>query len=245
MIADVRPETLVTPLVGRAEEMQRLAELLGLGSEHEAGGHVLLGGDAGVGKSRLIAELSSRAQQAGWRVLLGHCLDFGDSALPYLPFSEAFGRLAAEQSGLAKALLETSPAIARLLPAHRLMAEAAEQEEPTEPAALFEAVSGALAGLARRGAAASRHRGRALGGPVDAGAADVPVHPPARPARVVVASYRSDDLYRNHPLRATLSEWGRLATVNRMQLGPLDDHATRALIAALHPEPWSRPRSAT
>ncbi len=238
MIADVRPETLVTPLVGRAEEMQRLAELLGLGSEHEAGGHVLLGGDAGVGKSRLIAELSSRAQQAGWRVLLGHCLDFGDSALPYLPFSEAFGRLAAEQSGLAKALLETSPAIARLLPAHRLMAEAAEQEEPTEPAALFEAVSGALAGLAREVPLllviedvhwADRSTRelltflftRQLGPPV-----------------CVVASYRSDDLYRNHPLRATLSEWGRLATVNRMQLGPLDDHATRALIAALHPEPW-------
>ena len=150
MIACVSAETASTPLVGRAEEMRRLAALIGLGDEPGTGGHVLLGGDAGVGKSRLIAELSTKVQDSDWRVLVGHCLDFGDSALPYLPFSEAFGRLAAEQSELATALVEASPAIARLLPAHRMLTERVEQQEPTEPAALFDAVSATLAELGRQ-----------------------------------------------------------------------------------------------
>jgi DNA-binding CsgD family transcriptional regulator len=239
MIADVPPGTNLTPLVGRTDELRRLAELIGLGGDREPGGNVLIGGDAGVGKSRLLSELSSRAHDAGWRVLIGHCLDFGDSALPYLPFSEAFGRLSSEQTGVAKALVEASPAIARLLPAHRLLAEAVEQEEPTEPAALFDAVSGALAELGRQA-------------PLVFVVEDV--HWADRSTRelltflftrqigsgvAVVASYRSDDLHRSHPLRTTLTEWGRLAAVVRMQLGPLDDGEMRLLIAALHPESLS------
>jgi DNA-binding CsgD family transcriptional regulator len=239
MMADVPSESLVTPLVGRTEDLRRLSELVGLVGEGEPGGHVLLGGDAGVGKSRLIGELSARAREAGWRVLLGHCLDFGESALPYLPFSEAFGRLAAEQTGIATALAETSPAIARLLPAHRLLAEAVGQEEATEPAALFDAVSAALVDLGTQAPlllvvedvhwADQSTRElltflfiRQLGSRVS-----------------VVASYRSDDLHRSHPLRATLREWGRLATVSRMQLGPLDDQQMRVMIEALHPTPLS------
>lgn len=232
MMAGVANETASTPLVGRAEEMRRLTDLVGLGT-HEIGGHVLLGGDAGVGKSRLITELSAEVQRAGWRVLVGHCLDFGESALPYLAFSEAFGRLAVEETGVATALVESSPAIARLLPSHRMLADGTEQEEPTEPAALFDAVSSALADLGRQAPLllviedvhwADRSTRellsflftRQVGTPV-----------------AVVASYRSDDLHRSHPLRTTLSEWGRLATVSRMQLGPLDDHQMRALISAL------------
>jgi len=239
MLAGVPAETAQTPLVGRAEEMRRLGGLVGLEGQEDAGGHVLLGGDAGVGKSRLIAELSTKVHEAGWRVLIGHCLDFADSALPYLPFSEAFGRLAAEQTELATTLVEASPAIARLLPVHRLLAEAVEQQEPTEPAALFEAVSAALAELGRRT-------------PLLLVVEDV--HWADRSTRelltflftrqvsshvAIVASYRSDDLHRSHPLRATLSEWGRMATVSRMQLGPLDDREMRALISVLHPEPLS------
>ena len=239
MIACVSAETASTPLVGRAEEMRRLAALIGLGDEPGTGGHVLLGGDAGVGKSRLIAELSTKVQDSDWRVLVGHCLDFGDSALPYLPFSEAFGRLAAEQSELATALVEASPAIARLLPAHRMLTERVEQQEPTEPAALFDAVSATLAELGRQA-------------PLLVVVEDV--HWADRSTRellsflftrqvssqvVIVASYRSDDLHRSHPLRTRLSEWGRLPTVSRMQLGPLDDREMRVLIAALHPEPLS------
>src|SRR6185503_2507606 len=117
------------PLVGRADELDRLAELVGLvrpsnGREQSVAtpsGAVLLAGDAGVGKTRLLAELRDRSVDAGWRVLIGHCLDFGDSALPYLPFSEAFGRLAGEAPALAASLVEAHPSVARLMPRRRLM----------------------------------------------------------------------------------------------------------------------------
>jgi DNA-binding CsgD family transcriptional regulator/tetratricopeptide (TPR) repeat protein len=235
MMAGVPAETAFGPLVGRSEEIRRLADLIGL--QGEPGGGVLLGGDAGVGKSRLIAELAVRAENAGWRVLVGHCLDFGDSALPYLPFSEAFGALAAADAGIANSLVEASPAIARLLPAHRLLAVPAETGEPTEPAALFDSVSAALTELGRNS-------------PLLLVVEDV--HWADRSTRelltflftrqirspvAVIASYRSDELHRSHPVRPTLTEWARLTTVTRLELGPLDDLEMRTLIEALHPEP--------
>ena len=94
MMSDMPPEpTSQRPLVGRADELRRLSELVGLvrpaaGPKPDRSGVVLLAGDAGVGKTRLLAELANTARARGWTVALGHCLDFGDSALPYLPFSE-------------------------------------------------------------------------------------------------------------------------------------------------------------
>src|SRR5579875_113990 len=53
----------------------------------------------------------------------------------------------------------------------------------------------------------------------------------------IVASYRSDDLHRRHPLRQTLAQWARLPVVTRVQLEPLSSAEVRSLVAAIHPEP--------
>jgi tetratricopeptide (TPR) repeat protein len=53
----------------------------------------------------------------------------------------------------------------------------------------------------------------------------------------VVASYRSDDLHRRHPLRAAAAAWGRMPSVSRVHLGRLDDDAVRRLVRSLHPGP--------
>ena len=50
---------------------------------------VLVGGEAGVGKTRLIAELTSRYAADRMRVLAGGCVPVGDGALPYAPIVEA------------------------------------------------------------------------------------------------------------------------------------------------------------
>lgn len=196
---------------------------------------MLLGGDAGVGKSRLIAELSTRARDAGWRVLVGHCLDFGDSSSPYLAFSEAFGRLATESVAVATSLLEARPAIARLLPARRLLGEGGARPEPTDRAALFDAVHGALAELSRQAPVLlvvedvhwADQSTRELLTFLFTRRFDAPV--------AVVASYRIDDLHRRHPLRATLAEWARLPTVDRLQVDPLAGPDARLLVNTLHP----------
>ena len=98
---DVVPGHPSRTLVGRDAELTEIASLLGVRPRAEEGPGadepraVLLSGDAGVGKTRLLTELRDLANADGWQVFAGHCLDFGDSALPYLPFSEVLGRMAA------------------------------------------------------------------------------------------------------------------------------------------------------
>ena len=232
MMAGVPLDTRATPLIGRVDELRTLCNLVGLGAT--AGGAVVLGGDAGAGKSRFVAELSERARSQGWRVLVGHCLDVGDGSPPYLPFSEALGRLAADSPADAESLLAASPAIARLLPAQRLLTDSDHVMEPTRRTALYEALHGALSQLS----------------------VDTPllliiedVHWADQSTRdllhflfarqftsptALLATYRSDDLHRGHPLRAALAEWTRLPAVSRLQLGPLTDAESRQLIRALH-----------
>jgi predicted ATPase len=64
--------------VGRADELARLDGALA----GEAPRVLLVGGEAGVGKTRLLAEFTARAHAAGARVLVGSCLHAGAGALP-------------------------------------------------------------------------------------------------------------------------------------------------------------------
>ena len=99
IMGDVAAHTSRT-LVGRDAELTEIASSLGVRASASryggAAGVVLLSGDAGVGKTRLLASCATSPFTEGWQVFAGHCLDFGDSALPYLPFSEVLGRLAAD-----------------------------------------------------------------------------------------------------------------------------------------------------
>ncbi len=54
---------------------------------------VLLQGDAGVGKSRLLTEFADRARRDGCHVLRGGCIDLGGGAIPYAPLIEALRQL--------------------------------------------------------------------------------------------------------------------------------------------------------
>ena len=54
---------------------------------------VLIGGEAGVGKSRLVREFSARAREAGARVLTGGCVELGGDGLPFAPFATVLREL--------------------------------------------------------------------------------------------------------------------------------------------------------
>jgi DNA-binding SARP family transcriptional activator len=79
------------PFVGREAEMQRL-----LGAWRQAvlrsGNLILVGGEAGVGKTRLLHELAAHVRRSGAPVLWGHCYAF-ERALPYQPAVEIFQAL--------------------------------------------------------------------------------------------------------------------------------------------------------
>src|SRR3954467_15796295 len=83
------------PMVGRADELGRLMTHVERAVEGRPSA-VLLAGDAGVGKTRLLDELSRRAAERGVRVLTGHCVDLGDVGLPSLPFVALLRPVAAE-----------------------------------------------------------------------------------------------------------------------------------------------------
>src|SRR6478672_631093 len=124
MMEDVAPlPDAMQPILGRDRELALLADLLGLGAEPRSRS-VLLVGDAGVGKTRLLRELVDRADAAGWQTLVGHCLDFGDSALPYLPFSELFGRLATARPEAIAELTADRPVLSHLQPGRRMISGA-------------------------------------------------------------------------------------------------------------------------
>jgi DNA-binding CsgD family transcriptional regulator len=239
MMVDVptdRPSTY--PLIGRSTELDRLMELVRGASEPGRSGAVLLGGDAGVGKTRLLSELRNVSHTDGRRVVAGHCLDFGDTALPYLPFTEIFGRLTSTDPAVAAALSEAHPAVTRLMPGRRSLDEADQTHtERMARADLFEAVHSALEQLAGPGPLLviiedvhwADQSTREMLSFLFARQFSSPV--------CIVASYRSDELHRRHPLRATAAEWARLPGVNRMQLEPLSNADVRTLVQAIHPAP--------
>ena len=221
----------VTPLVGREAELaEALAAVRQAGDNVAAG--LVVDGDAGIGKTRLLSELAVAGQESGFRTLIGHCVDLGDAPPPYLPFTEAFGRLAVEEPAIADGVVRAYPELARLLPRQAGHEPARPADDRVQRGALFEGVLGALGALAEDR-------------PVLLFIEDV--HWADQATRdllgflftrlafervAVVVSYRSDDLHRRHPLRPTLAQWARLPLVTRLHLDPLPEQHIRELARA-------------
>ncbi|MFJ8824591.1 helix-turn-helix transcriptional regulator [Streptomyces sp. NPDC102467] len=233
-------QTFDTPFIGRADELARLTGVL----ERAAAGDpraVLLAGDAGVGKTRMLTEAAAHAAATGTTVLTGHCVDLGDVGLPYLPFTEILGA-AADDERLAPAFAG-HPAVDRLLGRGSGSGPA---PDPGSRLQLFEGVAGLLADLTvlaplllviedlHWADQSSRDLLRFL---LSRGVLQRPAPggPPHRLA--VLASYRADDLHRRHPLRPLLAELVRLPAVDRLELRPLPDADVARLVRAQRTEP--------
>src|ERR1700761_1508617 len=211
-------------LVGRGAELARLRGLL---RDAAAGRAVtgLVSGDAGIGKSRLVAEAVRLAERDGFTVLSGQCAEIGDS-VPYLPFADAF-RTAPPH--IEKAI-KSRPVLARLLP------DGGGQDPEADWAGLarqqmFGAVLSLLAELAASAPvllviedlhwadATTRHLVTFL---------TRMLH---RERVAIVGTYRTDDLPSRHPLRAVIAELLRLPMVALVELGPLPATALAEILS--------------
>lgn len=212
-------------LVGREADLAVLRDALKR-ARHAEPSTVLVGGEAGVGKTRLIEEFRRDLAGDRVRVLAGQCLELGEEGLPFAPFAGALRELVRAE-GL-EILDGHEHKLARLLP---------ELGPPPEQDArrglLFEAFSALLARLSSEQPLvlviedlhwADRSTRDLIGFLVRA----------ARlPHLLLVTTYRTDELHRGHPLRPFLAELDRVRGVLRLELDRLDREGTAEMLAHL------------
>ena len=105
-----------TPFVGRESERAELRRLLDQSAKGR-GALALIGGEPGVGKTRLAEEMALEARQRGLLTLTGHCYET-EGAPPYIPFVEVVEGSArvVTPKALRSALGDSAPEVAKLMP---------------------------------------------------------------------------------------------------------------------------------
>ncbi|MEV7994620.1 AAA family ATPase [Streptomyces sp. NPDC086077] len=238
MLGGVETRSVSPVFVGRAEEWDTLNDALTRAAAGEPQA-LLLGGEAGVGKTRLVEEFATAAVGKGAVVALGGCVEIGADGLPFAPFSTALRALRRElPAELAAAAAGQEEELARLLP--ELGESGASRHDEEGMARLFELTARLLERVAacrpvvvaledlHWADASTRHLLAYLFRTLRTG------------RLVVLATYRSDDIHRRHPLRPLLAELDRLRTVRRIELPRFNREEVARQIAGIHaaePEP--------
>ncbi|GAA0826374.1 AAA family ATPase [Streptosporangium amethystogenes subsp. fukuiense] len=218
MLADMVGRAVSPVFVGREAELADLTEAFEQ-TRKNAATTVLLGGEAGVGKSRLIGCFAERASADSAHVLNGGCVELSTEGLAYAPFTAAIRQLVRECGAEEVAALLPEGAardLARLLP--EFGEPSGDTESDTARARLFEQVLTLLERLAERRPVIlliedvhwADSSSRDLIAFLSRNLRAAPV--------LMILTYRSDELHRQHPLRPVLAELGRLDGVLRMDL---------------------------
>lgn len=219
--------------MGRVPELTRLRELAA-GVQVDGSRLVLIGGDAGSGKTTVVdafvRDLLS-APGTPTQVVRGQCVPLGGDGLPFAPVAGALRQLVSAYGG---------DQVLAWAGASRVGLGAVLPDlitPPSEPATLrlqlFEAVARLLEGATETGPLvvvvedlhwadeSTRHLLRFLAGALT----DAPV--------LLLATYRTDELDRRHPLRPFLAEVGRLPGVTRLEIGGLSRDEVAELLTRL------------
>lgn len=224
-------------MVGRRAELDSLFEAF----DDARAGHprtVVVRGEAGIGKTRLVQEFLAAAAvrrdpALPLVVAVGQCVDLGPIGAPFGPVRRVLRDLHAEVGTEALRHAAGSPAVIASLAA-LVPGIADEPGSGDDPAGGFaEAIEVVLEQLSRERhlvvviedlqwadastlallkTLASTLRGRHL---------------------TVVATYRSDDIDRYHPLKPVLAELDRTRSIVRVEIGPLSGEEVAEQVAQL------------
>ncbi|TDD41555.1 helix-turn-helix transcriptional regulator [Saccharopolyspora elongata] len=211
--------------VGRLRELAILDNALRTAGTGEAQ-FVVLSGDAGTGKTRLLEHFAARAEQAGARVLRSACIELGAEGLPLAPVTAVL-RALVDDAGPESVtdLLPGAGALLRLLPELGVPSHGHDSQ-----AHLFDLFGALLRRLGRDDVVvlaiddlqwADRSTRELLGLLVRT----------LRASRVLIAAaYRSEDVGHGHPLRPFLAELELLPAVHRFEVGRFSRAETSELI---------------
>ena len=208
-------------LVGREAEQERLGDAVQR-ARRGSGSLVLLAGEAGVGKTRLVGQM---VEDAGGLKLLGRASH--GAAVPYGPIVAAFrSHLRSNPDGLA-GCGPLRPHLALILP------ELGEPAAVSDRATLFEAVRCAFAHLAR-----ARHVVVVLDDLQWSDEATLELLPALAESLselplLMIAAYRSDGLPRDHILRRVRHELRRAGHLDELTLSALKPAETAQLLTEI------------
>ena len=218
IIAGVAVRVSSPQFVGRGEELRALEEALARATDG-AGSVTLIAAEAGMGKSRLIAEFAVAARATGATVLIGECPPLGEGELPYAPIAGALRSLgqdhggdeidtlagpARDQSRLFEQLLAVFVSAAQEAPLVLVIEDLHWSDRSTRDFLAF------LVG-------ATRHE-----------------------RLMLVVSYRSDEVQRRHPARQFVVELERSGQAVRLDLSRFTRAEIRAQVQGIRdaiPEP--------
>ena len=232
MIGGVPSRISSSVVIGRTAEIDRVREAIEAALVRRPT-PLLISGEAGVGKTRLVEELAKIAADRGMFVLRGTCENIGDGGLPYGPIVEALRGLVAsfDPDVIRGAIGPSATELGMLLPS---LGGGAASDGATQRQWLQARIFDALLGLLQRLAATN---------PVVVVLEDLHWSDQAtrdataflaralRADQVLLAlTFRSDELHRRHPLLPWLAEVERAAAIERIELHRLGESDVRALI---------------
>lgn len=226
---------LCEDLVGRQSEISLLEDAL-LAALRGDGGVVIVGGEAGMGKTRLVTELAARARRRGAIVVSGACSE-AELSLPYLPFLEAIGNHLATEDvvALSDRLGSATEELAQLFPQMGRPGPAGSDAQQAK-LRLFESIL-----LLLRDAARSRGLVLVLedlqwADPATRELLDYATRRLRLTNVLVLATYRTDEMHRKHALLPTIEGWRRSGQVQLIELKALQPSDIADIVCSIFDE---------
>lgn len=223
----------VLPFAGRDLELEQLRALWSRAA-HGGGGIVLVGGQAGIGKSRLLAELASAVESEGGRVCIG-TTTFVERQ-PYEGIVEALRYSLPFVASIELDPLRSS-IIAQLVPELTGWRQNVADVPPVDPTRerirLYDAVGSCISAMARPRPLLVILEDLHWAGADTAAALTFLARRLSRAAVLIAGTYREEEVGRTHPLRLALQELRADGLAQTIALRPLTLEAVEKIVERL------------
>jgi len=222
-------------MIGREAELSTLEDAL-LSALRGDGGVVIVGGEAGMGKTRLVNAVAATARRLGVVVIAGGNSE-AELSLPYLPFLEAIGNYlaGAQPAALRERLGPAADELAQLFP-QLGRAAASTGDAASAKMRLFESILMLLGDAASNRALLLILEDLQWADPATRELLDYSTRRLRSTNVLIVATYRTDEMHRKHALLPTIQGWRRSGQVEMVDLHPLTAHLVGDMVCAIFEE---------